>query len=850
MFAAFGRFVVLRLFVMGIIMTPLLVLAQGTTVTGKVIDKHSGDSLAFVTVTFNVKQHGTITNDKGTFSLHTEDKVHQVIVSAIGYKTTTIEITPNKAQSITIPMEPEVQGLGEVVVTTEKRAKYRNKNNPAVDLIRQVIAHKDENRMESYDFTEYQQYERMILSLAHLSDSFPKKKFFKNYQFLFKTQDSNAIGGKLLLPLYMEEKSSINYYRHSPAAQKQVVEAFKQVKYDEDLIDNKGLSTFLNFLYQDINIYDNNILLLTNQLLSPIANSGPAFYEYYIRDTIKDAEPQLIRLSFRPRNTTDLLFEGTLYITLDGHYAVKDVLLRTSRHINLNFVRAMEGKLSFEKGSDGRFQLIRSDLKIDFGITKGKSSGMFGERLVNRDSLLLNVPRPGNTYTGLNVVMAPKAETRDSAFWSQKRSDTTDEAAAQIYKNLDSLQTIPSYKRDAAIATLLLSGYQSLGKFELGPVNSFYSFNPIEGSRPRLGGRTTTALSQRYYLEGYGAYGTRDREFKYFGSATYSINDKSVYTFPQHYVRVSYQHDTKIPGQDLAFVQANNFLLSFQRGTDSLWTYNNIFRIDYVSELENHFSYTLGYKHWEQLPAGTLRFNTLSNEVGSILTTELSLGLRYAPHEKFYQGKLYRTPIIDKNPVISFQYTQGLRGFAKGQYGYENLYASIFKRFYLSQLGYTNVTVEGGYIFGQVPFPLLTIHRANQTYSLQLQAYNLMNFMEFVSDHFAALTVEHNFNGFLLNKVPLVKHLRWREIVGAKFLWGGLRNENNPAYNNSLLRFPSDKDGNPTTFTLNNGPYIEGSIGIGNIFKLVRVDLVKRFTYQNNPNVSTLGIRTLIKFDF
>jgi len=841
-------------FAVALAVLPSSAQSQPTIVSGEVTDKHTGEPLNFVTVTFRARLRGTLTNDQGKFSLRTNEEVRQLTFSMIGYQTLTIPLLPGQQQAVHVTLERAADGLGEVVVTPEKGHKYRNRNNPAVDLIRQVIAHKDQNRMESHAFTAYRQYERMILSLAHLSDSFRQKKFFSNYQFLFKTQDSDAVGGKLLLPLYMEEKTSSNYFRRSPAARKQIVEGFKQVKYSEDFIDNKGVSTFLNFLYQDIDIYDNNILLLTNQLLSPIASSGPLFYEYYISDTLKNQTPQLVKLTFRPRNLTDLLFQGTLYITLDGRYAVKEATLRTNRQINLNFVRQMEGHLYFEQGQDGRFMLLRSDLKIDFGLTKGKGRGMFGERLVNRDSLQVNVPLDNQLFKGPSIEVRPAAEERDTSFWSYHRSDTTDAAASQIYRNLDSLQALPSYRRKMTIASVFISGYKSFGKFEIGPLNSFYSFNPIEGARPRFGGRTTTALSQRYYFEGYGAYGTLDRQFKYFAAATYSLNNKSIYTFPQQYVRASFQHDTKIPGLDLAFVQENNFLLSFKRGDNMQWTYNNIFRLDYIYELANHFSYTFGYKYWQQFPAGSIVFNahpggdTMS--MPSVTTSEFSIGLRYAPQEKFYQGKLYRTPIIDQHPVINLRYAQGVQGLFGGQYNYQNLTLNVFKRFYMAPFGFTNVTVEGGYIFGQVPFPLLTIHRANQTYSLQLQAYNLMNFMEFVSDHYAALNVEHNFNGSLFNKIPLLKRLHWREIISAKALWGGLRSENNPALHPNLLQFPVNAQGQPTTFTLNGGPYVEASIGIGNIFRLVRVDLVRRFTYLQNPQVSPIGIRTLIKFDF
>jgi len=228
----------------------------------------------------------------------------------------------------------------------------------------------------------------------------------------------------------------------------------------------------------------------------------------------------------------------------------------------------------------------------------------------------------------------------------------------------------------------------------------------------------------------------------------------------------------------------------------------------------------------------------------------MSLELRYAPHETFYQGKLYRVPIIDRYPIFTLRYDQGIKGFFGGGYTYQSLTGNINKRFYLSQLGYSDVVVEGNYIFGKAPFPLLDIHHANQTYSLQLNSYNLMNFQEFVSDHYASINIDHDFNGFFFNKIPLIKKLKLRELIDFKGLWGGVRSQNNPANDPSLLRFPVSSPGVPITYSLNNGPYIEGSVGIGNIFKLVRVDLVRRFSYLNNPDVSKWGVRARIKFDF
>jgi hypothetical protein len=842
------------LIILSLILNQCVAHAEGTIVQGVIKDAKSKQPLPFVTVAVVGSSQGVSTDNNGRYSMSVNGTFTQIRVSFVGYASVIKNIVPDREQTIDVLLTTNSTALKEVVVKSGKKTRYTNKNNPAVELIRKVIANKNRNRLESYDYSQYQQYEKMVISLSNLSEKFKSKRIFKNYQFLFQEQDSTAIGGKNLLPLYMDEKLSDNYYRKSPDAKKQVITADKQVKYDENFVDNQGLNTYFNHMYQDIDIYDNNISMLSNQILSPIADNSPTFYKFFITDTIKDQTPQLIELSFTPRNTTDLLFEGRIYVTMDGNYAVENAVLSVNKHINLNFVRQMQASLEFEKNPDGRYHLSNSDLKIDFGLNKNKGGGIYGERAVTIKNFVINQPRDKTTYEGPATITLPNAEEKSDDFWKSNRLDTLTAAQANIYKNIDSLQTIPSFKRTMDLLTLLLAGYKNFGWFEMGPVNSFYSFNPVEGFRLRAGGRTTTTLSKRFYFETYGAYGFKDNQFKYFLSGTYSLNNKSIYRFPKEYIRASFQHDTKIPGQELQFVQEDNFLLSFKRGDDNMWLYNDIFRLNYVREFESHFSYKFEFKNWNQRPAGALNFTTLQNgvlnTVNGIRTTEVSTELRYAPYEKFYQGKLYRTPIPDKYPIFTLRYNQGIKGFLGGDYNYQNITANISKRFYLSQLGYTDVTIEGSNLFGQLPFALLDIHRANQSYAFQFQSYNLMNFLEFVSDHYASINIDHSFNGFIFNKIPLLEKLKWREVIDFKGLWGGVRNENNPANHPELIRFPVDAHGAPTTYALSGTPYLEGSVGIANIFRLLRVDYVRRFTYLDHPDVARSGVRFFVKFDF
>src|SRR6185312_8611532 len=583
-----------------------------------------------------------------------------------------------------------------------------------------------------------------------------------------------------------------------------------------------------------------------------IADLAPTFYMYFIEDTTMVDGHQVVRLSFRPRNSNDLLFRGTMWVTLDSNYAIQKLRLLVSKSINFNFVREMKIDQDFERMENGRYLLAKSDVLGDFGINKN-GTGIFGERTVSFKNFEIDNPIPDSVFKGPPLVQTDSAENHTDSFWVKARHDSLTYAESKVYANIDSLVHMKSYRRLVDWGTLLLAGYKQAGPFEIGPASTFYSFNPVEGFRLRFGGRTTTRLSTRYYSEAYAAYGFGDRKWKYFLSGTYSLNNKSVYGFPQHYLRASYQKETQIPGQQLQFVQEDNFLLSFKRGNNDKWLYNNIARVDYVHELRSHLSYNFGFKWWEQMPAGTITYVTVNNggvdTIRKITTTELSAGIRWAPHEQFYIGKLYRVPIVNKYPIIGFTWTSGIKGFFGGEYTYQNLDLNFYKRFYVSPIGYTDITTDFGYIIGKVPFPLADIHHANQTFAYQLQSYNLMNFLEFVSDHYAAAYVDHYFNGFFFNKIPLLKKLKWREVVEGKILFGGLRTENDPAQNPQQIKFPFT-DGQIETYSLTNVPYIEGGFGIANIFKLIRVDYIRRFTYLNHPNIPTWGIRARAKFDF
>jgi hypothetical protein len=850
------RNIYLRIFVLTLLLfSSLITYAQVTKVSGVVTDAKTRQSLPFVNVFAGDSSVNITADEEGKYVLESKlnKPFNQIKVSYVGYKPATINVTPGQEQVVNIRLVPIAQQLGEVVIRSGKKARYRNKDNPAVELIRQVIAHKEENRPESYDYVQYKEYDKMMFSVLNVSPTIADKKFFRKYKFLLENRDSTSVPGKNLLPIYLDEKLSQSYYRKSPEKTKTTVLGEKSVNFGS-YIDNEGLGQYFKHMYYEVDIYKNNVYLMTNQFLSPICDAAPTFYKFFITDTIVVNNTKVVELSFTPRNTTDMLFEGKIYVTLDGHYAVQHVGLTVNKNININFVKSLHVDQDFEQNPDMRYHLSKSNTIVDFSFNKKGKGGLLGIRTITYKDYQVNKALPDTAYSGPPLVTTDEATRRSNDFWLKNRLDTLTTAESKVYHNIDTLKSMPSYRRTMDIISLVLAGYKSFGPFEIGPANTFYSFNPVEGLRLRFGGRTTPELSKRYYFETYAAYGFKDEKWKGFLSATYSLNDKSIYRFPQNYIRASFQRDTKIPGAALQFVQEDNFLLSFKRGENDKYLYNDFYRLDYVHEYENHFSYAFGLKKWTQSPAGTLAFvnqvNGVANNINQLTTTEATLTLRYAPHEQFYQGKIYRIPITSKYPVIEADFTQGLKNVLGGEYNYQNLHFRLDKHFFFSQLGYADATVELGHIFGQVPFPLLGIPRANQTYAYQVDSYNLMNFLEFTYDHYESIALDQHFNGFFFNKIPLLKKLKWREVISAKALWSGIRDQNNPSLHPDLYKLPTDEDGKPVTFIMTNTPYIEGSVGIENIFKFFRVDLVKRFNYLDDPNIAKIGLRVRADFNF
>ncbi|MFT7034546.1 MAG: hypothetical protein ACJA2S_003063 [Cyclobacteriaceae bacterium] len=824
-----------------------------TRIYGTVLDD-AGEPLPYVNISFDGTTIGINSGSDGKFYLESNDATPNLKASFIGFEPQIKIIKIGQSQNVAFKLKEISFELDDVVVVRGTKLKYRNKDNPAVALIKKVLDNRDKNRTENLDYVEYDKYEKVEFDFNNITQRFRDKKLMKKFQMVFDYVDTSEVNGKTYLGIFLRETSSKVYYRKSPQKQIEYKQGEKITGFHQYL-NSQGISHILDKMYQEVNIYDNSINVLTQKFVSPISPLAPVTYKYYIADTLEVDGEKLYKLSFRPRNENNLAFVGNLFITTNGDYAVKQVSMRVSDKVNLNYVDDVFIDQEFEKTEFGSYIIKVDKVSIDFDLPG--EMGMYGKRTVSIKDRKINVPREDEIYADLqNVIDAPDATEKDDEFWAQARHMDLSRSEQGIYTMVEQVKELPAFKRMMDLLFLVLIGYKDFGPFSMGPVNSFYSWNDVEGFRTRFGGRTNDKFSEDFQINAFVAYGFRDKELKYSGEFTYWVNKN-----PLHAFKLSYLKEIRNPGENLQFVVEDNVLLSFKRGANDKRVYNYKTQFEYMRELKHGVSLNLGVQRLDYEPAGFLSFEpgvaSVTSEYISreerksqvIHTSEVNATLRIAPNEQYYSGVQFRVPIYNRHPIFTIQYDKGFKGVLASQYEYDRLSLGIFKRTYTAPFGYFDMEIEGKKLWGQVPYVLLNTPRANQTFSYQIRAYNLMNFLEYLSDQFVSVQYAHYFNGYLLNKVPLIKRLKLRSIITFKGLFGKIGDQNDPTLNPNLPAFPINDVGDQTTFALDK--YVETSIGIGNIFGFFRIDLVKRWTDLNKEGVASgYNIRGRFKIQF
>lgn len=829
-----------------------------TTVLGKVYDAKTKQPLPFVDVVFKGTYVGTSTDLDGQYLIKTRFPSDTLQVSFIGYKTMTEKINQEDRQVIDFYLEEEGLQMESVTIVA-KKGKYRKKNNPAVDLMRKVIANRDRNRLEAQDYYSYDKHEKLELDLNNITEQFKERKMFKSFDFLWEYLDTSDINGRVYLPLYIREILSSVYYRKDPEVKKERRHAIKMTTFDEAL-DLESMSSVFDLLYDDVNLYENSVNVLDNDFLSPMAPWALNYYRFYILDTTYVNNKNAIHLAFIPRNKTFIGFTGDIYISNDGRYTLLKAVLGITKDISMNFVRDIKIVQEYDE-VDSIYILTKDEITLDISLAEG-GIGAYATRRNTFSNYTFSPPDTEEVYEGIEeVITAENAYEKSDEYWLQNRLDPLDKKERNLYQMVDTLKTVPAYKNIVYATKVITTGYFPAGPIDIGKISSMYTFNETEGSRFRIGVETSHDLTQKWQIRTYLAYGVRDDKFKYNGSILYSFTD-DYRKNPKHYLRGAYQHDAIFPGLKLEFIEEANLLTSFRRGAANQMLFVDSYNLDYVREGSAGF-YKFGLEHRKRLPYGTLEFYGLNDEsrvpINDITTAEVAFAAEYSPNTSFIQGREVRTPIKSEHPRFQLSYRTGLKTIG-GNYNYHNLSLQIKKRVPMSIVGRSDVQFEIGRVFGkQLPYVLLYIPQSNQAYSFQPTSFNTMNFIEFVTDKYVRLNVQHFFDGFIFNRIPLLRKLKLKEVVTFKGIYGGLDDANDPRLpqNEHMLQFNQNLEGQYTTTAFEPGkPFIEYGFGIYNIFRFLRFDVIKRVNYLDRPNIEQvfgvkgLGIRGRVKVEF
>lgn len=833
-------------------------------IKGVITDSLTNEPLMYITVQYEGKGVGGISNANGEYQVETRRGWNELTFSAIGYVTKKVKFAPG-TKVLNVKMKSDDIMLTEVVVKPQKE-KYSRKNNPAVEFMKKVIAAKKGLKPEANDFYQYQKYEKMKMSLNDVTPEKMEKGMYKKFSFFKDQVELSPKTGKMILPISIKETASRTYYRRSPKSKKTVIEGLNSTGIEEFFNTGDMLGTILTDVFSDVNIYDDDIRLLQRHFVSPIGRGAISFYKYYLMDTIMVDKRECVHLSFVPNNPQDFGFTGHIYVVKDSTYAVKRCTMNLPKKTGVNFVRNLDIVQEYEQLPDSNWVLTDDDMTVELSITE-KGSGLEVQRTTKYSDHKFDEIEARIFRLKGNVIKEATMMSKSDEYWANVRQVplTKKESTMDLFMNR--IQQIPGFKFVIFAAKAMIENFVELGTkkhpaiVDLGPINTMITSNYVNGTRFRLSANTTGKLNPHWLFSGYGAYGTRDKKWFYSGEAAYSFNSRDyvLWEFPKHYLAFKYTYDVMNPMDKYLATDKDNMFVGWKWTTVDQMSYIRDASLTYELETNAGFSMKVLARHRNDEAAGILRYwkndgakmgyNDGSNTmVKDFTTSELGVSLRYAPGETFVNTKQRRIPISLDAPVFILSHTSGFKGVLGGDYNFNLTEIGFRKRFWFGSWGKLDITARAGAQWNTVPFPLLNLPMANLSYITQNnESFCLINNMEFLNDRYASLALSYDMNGKLFNRIPLIKKLKWREMFRVRALWGKLTDKNNPfrSQNPDLFIFPMRED-EFTSHLMGNEPYVEASVGIYNIFKLLHVEYVHRFTYTHLPNTQKWGIRFMI----
>ncbi len=824
------------------------------TLSGTVRDSLTHEPVPFATILLTGTDRGVLTDENGHYTITTALRFDSVQGDAMGYQTKTLPVSRQKSKiNLNFDLHSTGVMLGTVTARPRKE-KYSKKNNPAVDFMERIRATADINDPRKRDNYNYKKYERITLAINDykVSDS-ARRGISRQFAFLKDYVDTNALSGKPILNVALREKLSTVHHRLQPSeGEKEYVMALRNSGLDE-ILDPQSTQIFYEDVMREVDVYGNDINILQQHFVSPLSRIASDFYKFYLTDTVEIDSVRCIELTFVPRNPVSYGFTGRFYVPQgDSTMFIKRIVMRIPHDINLNFIDNLLITQDYDRAQDGSRLKHSDEMLVEATLMPGLP-GMYAARTtVYTDHDFKRADDQSIFDRGQAQVYASEAYSRDTVYWAENRTTSIGHGVRHIDMMMQKLRANKLYYWGEKTVRTFASGYITTGadsKFDIGPLTSTFSSNELEGFRLRLGGMTTANLSKRLFARGYGAYGFRDHKWKYRGELEYSFNDKRYHSreFPVHSIRFTHEYDMNMLGQRFVTNNQDNMFMSFRRDRDFQMLYQRLTKLEYILEMENNFTITGRLQNAREEATRFLPFvNGYGEHFGHYTMTSATIELRYAPGEKFYQMKTGRIPINFDAPVITLSHTYAPKDALGNSFGLNVTELSFSKRFWFSAFGFTDVFLKGGHIWGSTPYPNLLIPNANLSYFIQLESFSCMNPMEFINDSYAQWDLTYWANGTILNYIPLLKKLKWREAFFCRGLWGDLSRRNRPWLNPELYTFPADA----RTTMMTRTPYMEAGVGIDNLFKCLRVDYTWRLTYRDNPGACRGGIRFMFHFTF
>lgn len=803
-----------------------------TRVGGVVVDE-LGDPISFANVLFKNSTEGTISNDDGRFYLESRDRYDTLVVSFVGYASREIVLSARTTLEMNIVLV-EGEALDEVILFVGKQPK---KNNPAIDILRKIWAKKRSNGLKLYHQYRYDEYEKTEFDLNTIDSALMQSKLFKGMEFVFEDLDTSRITGKTYLPVFLIEKSTKVYGDNDLNLEKRVVMGNKNSGFS----NNQAIIAFVQDLYAQYDIYDNYIKLFDKSFTSPLSRTGIDTYNYVLADSAFIRDKWCYNIIYYPRRKNELTFKGDFWVN-DTTYAISEINMQATRSANLNWVKELYIEQEYEVLSDSVFLLKRDYLLTDFALNKkDKSKGIYGKRTTVFNNYLFDQQLPKEFYQQKQDPYNPILMDRSEAFWDNNRLEALSKDEKGIYAMLDTLKTVPKFKTFYFLSSVLGSGYVEIDKWnvDLGDIYSTWGYNDAEGVRLRVGARTFFGQNDPWRLQVYGAYGFLDKRIKYGISGKILLdrrnrlilsggNRRDIEQLGLNLTATTDVLGRSIASGNLLTVGSNDRLTNINLSTLML-------EMEPIKNLRMRFGTsfrTLKSALPEAFSLDYLDPDAPGGISSQIRQFDLVTTLLYTPGKRTIGYGVERRDINDDYSTLLLNYTHGVRGFLESDFDYRKLQFSFIKPWQIGGLGRLTTSVELGKTFGAVPLGLLNIVPGNQTFFTIFNAFPNLDFYEFVTDTYTSMHLEHNFNGRLFSRIPLLRDLNLREIVGLRGVWGELSEENRllSSPTNIPLQAPDDRI------------YWEYSFGIGNIFKIFRIDFNFRGNYLESPDARPFSV--------